>query len=1023
MKGSDCTCLSAQNKSFLLRIAFTLLFPLFYSALAFSQSIENLNIEKVQGDGLTSEGINCTAQDKNDFIWFGTGEGLFRYDGYNFKGFKNFPGDPKTLVNNTVTTILPDNNNLWVGTANGLVCVDINTLAIKNIPSAQAERVGQVLPKDDSTLWLATSTGLYRFNKYSYRRRLIPAVAPHTPVNGIADDHEGHLYLTGYNGFYCYTVNTGASRFYPLTLPTYPKLDKGSPLIYGKSVIDRDGNLWICSWDAGLVRYNTKNGKIDTWFHATDDVHFLPYKIIMSILPDKDGNIWLANKEGGLTIFNPSANKFTNYPVEWKSENHISDAVTSLFRDRSGIIWIGTENGIFKYDPHHIYLSKKYLFFKTDTGLVPAHTSPISMFKEKNGLWWLGMYEGLFLLDEKTSILTDCNAAIGLPKQFSFAVFNIVRDGNGTMWITAKNLLIKVVKRSNFKFKTEIYQSDSIKSTLYNLYIDHENRIWVGTHSNGIYRFDPDTKKFISCHYNERGPNGKINEIRTFCELSKDSLLIGGAQTGLTLLHTNTGKFEKIKLETPNGTDGNFSLGTIYKDGSDLWLGTDENGLWRTNTGFAKPLIETINDGLPTMAVGPIVKDKLGNIWFLTSAGVVKFHEHDKKIAVFDKREVIQNLNGLYAITIDENNNVSFGSRGAIYSFNPAATVKNDAPPRVMITDLRIFDKDYTIRSGETIRLNYRQNYFTFEYVALNYTQPRLNNYAYQLAGLDKKWNNAGTRRYVSYANLNEGTYTFYVKGSNNEGIWNNTPAKLILIIDPPFWHRWWFYTLFIILIISSIYFLYWYNMNQFKMRLQLRNKIARDLHDDIGSTLSGINIFSKIALQKLLHNEAGSSELLEKISDRSEKTMDALSDIVWSISTKNDHIDNFLVKAREYLAETLEPQGIRYDMQVDEDISHLKLGMELRKEFYLVFKEAICNASKYARCTLIEISLTKEKDVLLLCIRDNGKGFDINKITSGNGLQNMQHRAEKMKAKLAIISKINQGTSVTLRFHIPRFR
>ena len=291
------------------------------------------------------------------------------------------------------------------------------------------------------------------------------------------------------------------------------------------------------------------------------------------------------------------------------------------------------------------------------------------------------------------------------------------------------------------------------------------------------------------------------------------------------------------------------------------------------------------------------------------------------------------------------------------------------------------------------------------------------------MTGLDTKWNYSGTRRYVSYANLDEGTYTFYVKACNNEGVWNNVPAKFTLIIDPPFWHCWWFYVSAMILFGGSVYFLYWYNMNQFKMRLQLRNKIARDLHDDIGSTLSGINIFSKIALQKLKQNEAGSGELLEKISDRSEKTMDALSDIVWSISTRNDRIDNFLVKAREYLAETLEPQGIRYNIDTEEEITHLKLGMELRKEFYLIFKEAICNASKYAQCTLVEISLTKEKDIFCLSIRDNGKGFDTNKTTSGNGLQNMQHRAEKMKAKLAITSKINQGTLVTLSFHIPRFR
>jgi two-component sensor histidine kinase len=372
---------------------------------------------------------------------------------------------------------------------------------------------------------------------------------------------------------------------------------------------------------------------------------------------------------------------------------------------------------------------------------------------------------------------------------------------------------------------------------------------------------------------------------------------------------------------------------------------------------------------------------------------------------------------------VDSANNVSFACRGAMYYFNPSIIIKNETPPEVSITDLRVFDKDYTICKNGNIELNYNQNYFTFEYVALNYTQSRLNKYAYKMGGLDKKWNYAGSRRYVSYANLEEGTYVFYVKACNNEGVWNNTPAKFTLVIDPPFWHRWWFYTLFVILSAGSIYSIYWYNMNQLKMRVRLRNKIARDLHDDIGSTLSGINIFTKIALQKLRQNEPGGAELLEKISDRSERTMDALSDIVWSISTKDDRIDNFLVKAREYLTETLEPQGIRYNMQVDEDISYLKLGMERTKEFYLIFKEAICNASKYAHCTLIEIFLTKDKDMYTLTILDNGRGFDISKVALGNGLQNMQHRAEKMKAKLTITSRPGEGTFIILSFHIPRFR
>jgi two-component sensor histidine kinase len=454
-----------------------------------------------------------------------------------------------------------------------------------------------------------------------------------------------------------------------------------------------------------------------------------------------------------------------------------------------------------------------------------------------------------------------------------------------------------------------------------------------------------------------------------------------------------------------------------------LWIGTDNNGLLKSNCQFKKPLIETINDGLPSMNISSIKADKQNNLWLLTSAGAVEFNIPGKKITVFDKKDGIQDLDELNSIIVDSDGAISIAGRGCIYDFNPASIVKNNQPPEVSITDLRVFDKDYTIHKGETIELNYNQNYFSFEYVALNYTQPRFNKYAYKMDGLDKKWNYAGGRRYVSYANLEEGTYVFNVKACNNEGVWNNVPSKLILIIIPPVWHRWWFYTLFVVVVLVVIYIVYRYNMNQFKMRLELRDKIARDLHDDIGSTLSGINIFSKIALQKISYDQKSSRDLLEKISDRSEKTLDALSDIVWSINTRNDGLDNFLTKAREYLSEVLEPQGILYDFKVDKELEHLKIGMASRKELYLIFKEAVCNASKYSNCSFIQICLTKHKDICKLTIQDNGNGFNIDAVSSGNGIYNMKHRAKKINALLHIESEENEGTLVSLSFNIPRFR
>ncbi|WP_183576512.1 two-component regulator propeller domain-containing protein [Mucilaginibacter sp. X5P1] len=988
-----------------------------------AQDISNLHIEKVQEEGLTNDCILSINQDSNGFLWFGTKEGLFRYDGYIFKAFRNFPGDSTTLMGNSIQCLYPEKNNLWIGSDGGLSRIDINTQNIKNF-NCYGLKVNTILKKNDSIFWVGTASGLFQFNKNNYLWTKVPGFEKSTFINSLTDDHNGHLYVTTRNGFYCYSKLTGVCKYYRPDLPTFPQGDKNAPLSFSKSLLDNQGNLWIGTWDAGLLRFNTKTEKIKTWFYKTDDLHFLPYKIISDLLQDENGNIWLANKEGGLTIFCPSKNKFINYPVEWAGESRISGAVISLFRDKSGTFWIGTENGIVKYDPHYVHLSKTIYQLKTDTGLIYTHFAPLTMLKEKDGLWWMGMYEGLFMYDQKKGFIQDYSKILGLPA--NFAVFNILKDKSGATWLSVKNMLVKVsenVNNRNHPLQAEIFKSPDIKSSIYILYIDNENRIWIGTHSNGIFRFDPEARKFISYHYNTMGPESKINEIRAFCELSKDSLLIGGMHTGLILLHTNTGRFEKITWNNINKLVSDLTINELYKKDKDLWIGTDYYGLWATNTQFKNPQIITVNDGLPSMSVSTIVGDKQNNLWLLTNAGAVKFHIPDRKITQFNKKDGIQSPDGLTSIVIDDNSNISIASKGCIYSFNPANFVKNTHPPEVSITDLRIFDKDYTIHKGETIRLNYNQNYFSFEYVALNYTQSRLNKYAYKMDGLDKSWNIAGSRRYVSYANLDEGTYVFNVKACNNEGIWNNTPTKLVLIVNPPFWHRWWFYLSLCVLVLSIIYIIYRYNMNQFKMRLQLRDNIARDLHDDIGSTLSSINIFSKIALQKISTDKRSSSELLQKISDKSERTLDALSDIVWSINTRNDGLDNFLMKAREYLSEVLEAQCIPYDFSIDLEIEHLKIGMASRKELYLIFKEAICNASKYSGCTFIQICLTRHKSVCKLTISDNGKGFNINAVSSGNGLYNMGQRAKKMGADLYIESDENKGTLVSLSFHIPRFR
>jgi len=999
------------------------LFFRFGSFSGFGQDIRNLSIERVQDDGLKNNYILSIGQDKNGFMWFGTVEGLFRYDGYNFKGFDNTTTNPGFLINKPVLSIYPENNNLWVGYVGGISVIDINTQGVKNFPSPGSLVINCIFAKSDSIFWVGSNTGLFQFNKRRSTWQKMTGLDKDNGVNCICDDNRGHLYLISPYSICCFTKSSGKFEYFYPHLPIYPKIDHINCPNLNHALIDREGNIWISSWGGGLIKYNPNTHELRQWMHPTDDLHFLPYYITLDMLADKTGNMWLASKEGGLTIYNPASDAFTNYPVEWQSENKVSAGVTRVFRDRSGIIWIGTENGIFRYDPYNTHLSKTQMRLKTDTGIAPAHTSPLVMLKDSDGLFWMGMYEGVFIFDQKENVLYDYNKVLGLPPNQS--VFNILRDRNGFIWLTDRNLLVKIIKKNvagTITLLPEIFNLPELKSTITSLFIDKEQRFWIGTHKQGIYRFDPSTKKLTSFSYSEKALLSGIKEIHSFCELSKDSILAGGVNTGLILLHANTNRYEKIEWKNTPGVPAEASINGICKIGKHLWIGTDYNGLWETDLHFKKPLVTTVADGLPSMDIGSITPDNQNNLWMLTNSGVVKFQTSNKKITVFDKRDGILDLDELNSLIIDNDNSITIAGRGCLYSLVPSQISKNQQPPKVFITNLKVFDKDFSVQKSKPIELGYNQNYFSLEYVALNYTRSKFNRYAYKMDGLDKKWNDAGRRRYVSYANLGEGTYTFNVKACNSEGVWNNVPAKLVLIIKPPFWHRWWFYSLVILFFATVIYTLYTYNINQLKIRLQMRDKIARDLHDDIGSTLSGINIFSKIAMQKMYADQSGGLELVTKISERSQNTLEALSDIVWSINTRNDGMDNFLMKANEYLS-ILEVQGIGYDFKVDPELEHMKLGMILRRELYLIFKEAICNAAKYAGCTFIQIYLARNKDHCTLTIHDDGKGFNPDTVGSGNGFYNMRQRAQKMDGDLTVTTRPGEGTLITLNFRITRFR
>ncbi|MEO6133487.1 MAG: triple tyrosine motif-containing protein, partial [Saprospiraceae bacterium] len=314
--------------------------------------------------------------------------------------------------------------------------------------------------------------------------------------------------------------------------------------------------------------------------------------------------------------------------------------------------------------------------------------------------------------------------------------------------------------------------------------------------------------------------------------------------------------------------------------------------------------------------------------------------------------------------------------------------------------------------------LSYKENMITFDFAALNFTNSILNQYAYKLEGFNEDWIHSGNKQSATFTNLDGGTYTFRVKAANNDGVWNEIGTEVVLIVDPPYWKTWWFYLLCVLFIAGVLYALYRFRINQILKLQHIRMRISRDLHDDIGSTLSSINMMSSMA-GAVNDSEKKSSDLFQTISSASRQALELMNDIVWSINPKNDKMEMIIIRMRQYASEMLEAAQIPFTIEMDDACKQIILPIEKRKDFYLIFKEAINNLAKYSNANKVDIRLHYVNRLLALLISDDGHGFDPSADQKGNGLKNMKARAEMLRGDLNISSKPGAGTTIALNIPV----
>ena len=1025
-----------------------------------SLRFDHLSLEQ----GLSQATVNAIVQDKLGFMWFGTQDGLNRFDGYSISVYKHKADDTGSISDNGVWCMLRDHlGHLWIGTMRGGLNRYSSTsdkfIAYKQDPgnphSISENNVISLFEDSRGFLWTGTlSKGLNRFDPatshfthYRYdagnSRSLIDSA-----VWCIGEDQKRNLWVGTWSGLCKLPMDSDTGAPWNQFI-RYKHLDDDPTSLSGNNVrtllVDHNGVLWVGTDGRGLNRYDEQSNGFVHYRNIPGDEHSISSDFIYSIFEDSTGNLWVGTGgDGGLNLYNSQSDNFTRFRHDPNLPASLNnDIVLALYGDRSGELWVGTAAGGVNW---HDARKDRFIHIRerqnNPDGLRGNDVWAIT--EDGEGDLWVGTYgEGVNRYDRRRGRFVHYAHIPGDSRSLSHNnVLSICAARDGNVWIGTEGGGLNRYDRANDRFvrllndprKPNSPGGDEVTRILE----DSRGNLWIGTNGFGVDRFDPQKNLFV--HYRPQENNTGSLSGTTVVALYEDRegfVWIGTYGAGVSRYDRKTDSFVRFQKDPgdPRSLNNNTVL-SLYEDTEGaVWMGTYGGGLDRYDTKTRTFTHYTEDDGLPNNVIYGVLPDDEGNLWLSTNKGLSKFNLSSRTFKNYDVKDGLQgnefNQGSYYR---GKDGRLFFGGINGFNVFFPDRVKYNTDVPPVVLTSFKVFDEPVTlpqsITATSSLRLPYDQNFFSVEFVALNFTAPEKNKYMYMLEGLDGNWVNAGTRRYASYTNLDPGSYVLKVKGSNNDGVWNDRGLELAIVITPPYWMTWWFRVTIAVTVIGLLFLMYRYRVNKLLEIERIRASIATDLHDDIGSTLTEIALFSDVGVRQIRSLSPGKpvtegevdkvTSLLEEIGHTSRTLIDSMNDIVWSIDPKNDSFEYLLLRMKTHASRMMEAKGINYDIEIPAELSRLQLPLGFRRRFFLIFKEAINNIIKHAHPTKVQLTIKREKDSLIMTIIDNGIGFDPCTASEGNGLRNMQSRAVALGGNLSITSAVSGGTSITLQTTIP---
>ena len=842
-----CSC-SARKANQLLLASLIILFWVLPGRAQQGLKFDHLNINA----GLSENNVLCVLQDSRGFMWMGTRDGLNKYDGYKFTWYRNEAGNPHSISNNFITSILEDSRgNIWVGTnGGGLNCYNrakdkftrfthnnnkTNSISGNLVTCLAEDHLGQLWVGTNKTGLNILNTATGHFTLFTgnavYQQELSNAI-----VTAVLEDSAHNIWAAIYGG--------GLYQFQPgnQSVTAFRNKPGDSHSISDDRVYrlfcDSHQRLWVGTDGGGLNRFDYTTRRFHHYYHLPGNSNSLAADAVYAIGEDVQGAIWIATENGGLSILDASTENFTNYVHDDLDDNSLSNnSVYTTYRDRKGNMWLGTFSGgidIYNRDYHQF----THYTHNSNRGSL-SNNYVLCLVEDSKKRIWIGTDGGgLNLFDQQTKTFSQLHHQPGNTNSLGGEyVLSVCEDSQGNLWtgFWGDGITVYNPEKKTFRhFRNNPADPTSLSNNnAWCIYEDNEKNIWVGTHGEGLERYDPATGGFI--HYKQnKAQSGSINSniIHMITEDSRGNLWIATDEGGLNYFNKKTNLFSSfIHSDTKNSISNNSLLSLLRDKKDNLWIGTMD-GLNYFNTKTQQFSVYTIENGLPNNSVFGLLEDDNNHLWISTNRGVASIDLSSRVVKKYSTADGLQsNEFKDHAFLKSSSGRYYFGGINGFNEFIPDSIKSNPFEPPLVITSLQVFNKNVPISANSStagtlqqsitetkqVALPYSSTVISFEFASLNYTSAEKKQYAYMLKGFDKDWNYIGTERKATYTKLDPGTYTFMVKGLNNDGAWSEKITTLQLTIVPPFWLTWWFRLLVAVAIAAAIVVFFRTRVHSFK--------------------------------------------------------------------------------------------------------------------------------------------------------------------------------------------------------------